>query len=80
MYVCEPPYEPQGRREAAAAIIESIGPRAVLVPSSNHPDIMAGQGTIALEMFEQVHCMSIPSVKSGTQCEIQSSANEAQYL
>ena len=44
----------QGRRDAAAAIMKSVGPQAVLIPSSNHPDIMAGQGTISLEMLEQV--------------------------
>ncbi len=34
--------------------MKSVGPQAVLVPSSNDPDVMAGQGTIALELFEQV--------------------------
>ena len=31
-----------------------MGPSAVLIPPSNHPDVMAGQGTIAMEMLEQV--------------------------
>jgi serine racemase len=34
--------------------VERLGPSAVLVPSSNHPDIMAGQGTIATEFLSQV--------------------------
>ncbi len=38
--------------------MKSVGPRAVLIPSSNDPDIMAGQGTIALELFEQVSHIS----------------------
>ena len=38
--------------------MKSVGPRAVLIPSSNDPDIMAGQGTIALELFEQVSHVS----------------------
>ena len=44
----------QGRRDAAAAIMKSIGPQAVLIPSGDHRDVMAGQGTISLEMLEQV--------------------------
>ncbi len=34
--------------------MKTVGPQAAFVSSSNDADIMAGQGTIALEMFEQV--------------------------
>ena len=44
----------QSRTETADGLLQSLGPRSALVPSSNHPDIMAGQGTIAMEMMEQV--------------------------
>ena len=51
MYVCPP----QARVETAASVMERVGPRALMVPSSNHPDIMAGQGTIATEFLQQVY-------------------------
>ena len=44
----------QGRKSTAAAVVAKYAPHAVLIPSSNHPDIMAGQGTIAMELLEQV--------------------------
>ena len=44
----------QGRKDAANAIVTQHAPNAVLIPSSNHPDIMAGQGTISMELLEQV--------------------------
>ena len=44
----------KSRTETAEQLIQSLGPRAAFIPSSNHADIMAGQGTIALEMLEQV--------------------------
>ena len=31
-----------------------IGPRAYFISSCNHPHIMAGQGTVTLELLEQV--------------------------
>ena len=44
----------QSRRDTADRLLQSLGPSAVLIPPSNHPDVMAGQGTIAMEMLEQV--------------------------
>ena len=38
----------------AAAVMAKYAPHAVLVHPSNHPDIMAGQGTTIIEFFEQV--------------------------
>jgi threonine dehydratase len=35
--------------------VEKYAPDAVLIPASNHPDVMAGQGTIAMELLEQVN-------------------------
>ena len=54
---CPPPLPlpPQARVETAASVMERVGPRALMVPSSNHPDIMAGQGTIATEFLQQVY-------------------------
>ncbi len=47
---CEPT---QAAREAAAAeLLAETG--GVLIPSYDHPHIVAGQGTIALELIEQV--------------------------
>nr|BBI90108.1 aspartate racemase [Sphagnum girgensohnii] len=48
--VCEPSLE--ARQKEAARIQQSTG--AVLVHSSNDPDIISGQGTVALEFLEQV--------------------------
>ena len=44
----------QARHEMMLQVMEEKGPDAVFVSSSNHPDIMAGQGTIGLEILEQV--------------------------
>ena len=43
---------PSAREEAAERIIQEQG--GVLIPSSNHPDVISGQGTLALELLEQV--------------------------
>lgn len=40
----------------------SIGPNALFISPVNHPDIMAGQGTIALELLQQVEEQSIKYV------------------
>ncbi|KAH9538450.1 hypothetical protein CY35_15G005400 [Sphagnum magellanicum] len=48
--LCEPSLE--ARQKEAARIQQSTG--AVLVHSSNDPDIISGQGTVALEFLEQV--------------------------
>ncbi|XP_022101134.1 serine racemase-like [Acanthaster planci] len=42
----------QGRIAAKDEVVKSTG--AIYAPSSQHHDIMAGQGTMFLEMFEQV--------------------------
>ena len=44
----------QGLRDATAALVAKYAPNAVYVPPFDHPDIMAGQGTIAVELLEQV--------------------------
>ena len=44
----------QSRVQTADEVKARLGPEAVMVPSSNHADIMAGQGTIAMELLEQV--------------------------
>ncbi len=45
--------------------MQSAGPQAVLVPSDNHPYVIAGQGTVALEMLEQVGEHNLPFVMPG---------------
>ena len=35
-------------------VMSALGPDSVLIPPFNHPDIMAGQGTVGLEVLEQV--------------------------
>lgn len=47
---CEPALE--ARESTAAAVVKETG--AVLIPPFDHPDIIAGQGTTALELMEQV--------------------------
>jgi threonine dehydratase/serine racemase len=39
------------REETAARVVAETG--AALIPPYDHPDVIAGQGTIALELFEQ---------------------------
>lgn len=40
------------RESTAAAVVAQTG--ATLIPPYNHPDVIAGQGTVALELLEQV--------------------------
>ncbi|MCI0365497.1 MAG: pyridoxal-phosphate dependent enzyme [Phycisphaerales bacterium] len=48
--LCDPT---QAAREAAAAeVVDETG--GTLIPPYNHPDIIAGQGTVALELLEQL--------------------------
>jgi threonine dehydratase len=47
---CEPTLD--ARERTAAAVLADTG--ATLVPPYNHPDVIAGQGTVALELLEQV--------------------------
>ena len=44
----------QARVRKTEEVLEKLGPSAVMVPSSDHPDIMAGQATIATELLHQV--------------------------
>lgn len=46
---CEPTLE--ARETTAAAVMAETG--ATMIPPYNHPDVIAGQGTIALELLEQ---------------------------
>lgn len=50
VYPCKPTLA--AREEGTARVIEATG--AALIPPYNHPDIIAGQGTIALELLAQV--------------------------
>jgi threonine dehydratase len=49
--LCEP--NQQSREGTAERIAKETG--GTLIPPYNHPDIIAGQGTVALELIEQVH-------------------------
>ena len=49
VYPCEPTLP--ARETMTAEVQAQTG--ATLIPPYNHPDVMAGQGTIALELFEQ---------------------------
>ena len=49
IYTCEPTLP--ARQEMAAQVIERTG--GALIPPYDHPDIIAGQGTTALELMEQ---------------------------
>ena len=44
----------QARGAATKKLIADHGPHAYLIPSSDHPHIIAGQGSIAVEFLEQV--------------------------
>src|SRR5205807_4873856 len=46
---CEPTLA--AREETAAAVLRETG--GTLIPPYNHPDVIAGQGTAALELLEQ---------------------------
>jgi threonine dehydratase/serine racemase len=48
--LCEPNLA--AREEAAAALVARTG--ATLIPPFDHPDVIAGQGTAALELLEEV--------------------------
>src|SRR5262245_8474111 len=48
--LCEPTLE--ARERTAADVVEKTG--AVLIPPFDHPDVIAGQGTAALELLEDV--------------------------
>ena len=44
----------QSRGAATKVVLEKLGPGAMFISSANNSDIMAGQGTIAVEFLEQV--------------------------
>ncbi|HHH31180.1 MAG TPA: pyridoxal-phosphate dependent enzyme [Polyangiaceae bacterium] len=48
--LCEPTQ--QARTETAARVVRET--RGTLIPPFDHPDVIAGQGTVALELLEQV--------------------------
>lgn len=50
VHLCEPTLK--AREETAARVVQETG--GVLVPPYDHPDVIAGQGTIALELLEQI--------------------------
>jgi len=50
IYPCEPTLP--ARESTAAAVVERTG--ATLLHPYNHPDVIAGQGTVALELLDQV--------------------------
>jgi threonine dehydratase len=58
-------YDPAGasREEIAGKIQEETG--AVLIPPFDHPDVVAGQGTSALELFEEVGALDALFVPCG---------------
>src|SRR5690606_8128427 len=50
VHPCEPTLA--AREATAARVAEETG--ATLIPPYDHPDVIAGQGTVALELLEQV--------------------------
>lgn len=50
VYPCKPTLA--AREEGTARVMETTG--AALIPPYNHPDVIAGQGTVALELLAQV--------------------------
>ncbi|KAL9980711.1 hypothetical protein ACROYT_G009338 [Oculina patagonica] len=44
----------QDRASTSQVILKETGPHSFLIPSSDHPDIIAGQGTIGLELLKQM--------------------------
>ena len=44
----------QERMTIATAIVKKFAPNSAFIPPSDHPDIIAGQGTVAMELLEQV--------------------------
>ncbi len=53
VYPCAPTLS--AREALAAEVTEQTG--ATLIPPYDHPDIIAGQGTVGLELMEQVECL-----------------------
>jgi len=67
VYLCEPTLEARGT--TAQRVAEETG--AVMIPPFDHPDIIAGQGTAALELLEQtpdLDCIVAPIGGGGLIC------------
>ena len=47
-------YLSQSRQEVADKVLASLSGKGVFISPVNHHDVIAGQGTIALELLEQV--------------------------
>ncbi len=45
----------------AHAVELSLSSNAALIPAFDHPSVIAGQGTVALEVLEDLHLLGIPS-------------------
>ncbi|HRQ76339.1 MAG TPA: pyridoxal-phosphate dependent enzyme [Phycisphaerales bacterium] len=58
IYLCEPNLP--ARKALTAEVVAATG--AELIPPYDHPDIIAGQGTIALELFEQVGGVGLDAI------------------
>jgi threonine dehydratase/serine racemase len=50
VHLCEPTLE--AREATAARVVEETG--GAFIPPYDHPDVIAGQGTLALELLEQI--------------------------
>ena len=50
--LCE--LEPGAREAAAEKLLKETG--GVMIPPYDHVDVIAGQGTVALEFLQQVRC------------------------
>ena len=56
----------QARNDMTQQVMEREGPTAFFLSSHNHPDVVAGQGTVGLEILEQVpHVDAIVVAVSG---------------
>jgi threonine dehydratase len=74
------PYEPaREKREAVAARIQAES-GAVLIPPFDHPDVIAGQGTAAAELIEEVGALDLLLVPCGGGGLLSGSALAARHL
>ena len=49
--------------------MNELGSKGIFISPVNHPDVMAGQGTIALELLEQVYTNCVMSAHICVICE-----------
>ena len=61
VYDCEPTLE--ARERAAHGLVQALN--ATLIPPYNHKDVITGQGTVGLELFEQVQGLDAVLVPIG---------------